>query len=63
MHLGQVITATGGLASTSAMGEGVTESQFAKWPAAYIGANPAGSGMSPRQPVAVAGSGGMRSKL
>lgn len=57
-------TATGGLSSTSAMGEGVTESQFVK----HSGGGGGGSGMSRggAHSVSVApavGASGFRAKL
>lgn len=59
----QVNTATGGLASTAAMGEGVTESQFVK----HSGGGGGGHGFSRgAHSVAVApavGSAGFRAKL
>lgn len=58
----QVNTATGGLASTSAMGEGVTESQFVK----HSGGGGGGGVSRGAHSVAVApsvGASGFRAKL
>ncbi|CAM9583831.1 unnamed protein product [Sphacelaria rigidula] len=59
----QVNVATGGLSSTAAMGEGVTESQFAKTSAHRGGGGGPGISRTVDHSIAVAGSGRLRSKL